>query len=102
MLEVSRPTTRSRDQQGTQDNPAGQRKRRLAVRLARDLALLSGLVLADTPPAPRRPNKAHRRLLYRSVTSLSDSDLVTLVAEIGPDRVLRAIDRYTAPRVAAE
>jgi hypothetical protein len=38
-----------------------------------------------------------RRLLYRQ--NLSDSDLDALVVEIGADRLVHALDRYTRPEL---
>ena len=55
-------------------------------RIARELA----------PPRPHQRRK--RRVLYRR--NLSDIEVDIVVAEIGRDRVMAVLDRYTQPQFA--
>ena len=45
----------------------------------------------------KAPQPKRQRLLYRHADSLTDDDLDRLVAEVGTDRIMRALDRLTQP-----
>jgi len=46
--------------------------------------------------------KRKRAAEKRNPINLTDADIDRIVAEIGPERVLAALDRTTAPAVVAE
>jgi hypothetical protein len=72
--------------------------------LVKDLVAFAGTAITDVTVKQQRKaaQPGRRRLLYRR--ELSEADLDRLVAEIGFDRLWRAVDRATQPelRLAAE
>ena len=75
----------------------GQQKRALR-KLLRDLVAFTGTAINDLAATPRKaPQPKRQRLLYRHADSLTDADLDRLVAELGVERVMRALDRLTQP-----
>jgi hypothetical protein len=48
---------------------------------------------------PRAYHRHKRRVLFRN--DLSDVDVDVLIAQIGPSRIMDAVDRYTQPRLFA-
>ena len=68
-------------------------------KLLRDLVVFAGTSINDLASTPRRkPSQTKRqRLLYRRADSLTDADLDRLVANIGVERIWRAVDRLTQP-----
>jgi hypothetical protein len=79
----------------------GQQKKSLR-KLSRDLVA----AINDLTATPRKaPQPKRQRLLYRCADSLTDAELAVLVAEVGVERIWRALDRLTQPElplVAAE
>ena len=82
------------------------RQKRALRKLLRDLVAFTGTAINDLEAAPRKtPQRKRQRLLYRRADTLSDDEVKSLVIELGPERVLRVVDRVTAPElplVAAE
>jgi hypothetical protein len=76
----------------------GQQRRALR-KLFRDLVTFTGTAASELAAAPRSkaPQRPRQRLLYRSADSLTDADLDRLVAEIGIDRIWRAVEKLTQP-----
>jgi hypothetical protein len=85
--------------------------RRQRARLAADLANGTALIwpltikqaasLARVPAldvAKYRHNGNGKRVLYRR--EVGDSDIDAVIAKLGPEKVMAALDRYTAPRFA--
>jgi hypothetical protein len=71
---------------------------------AKQARQLTGAKVCDVAAARRaeRPvngNGKHARVFYRH--DLLDGDIDTIVAKIGPDKVMAALDRLTKPRCAA-
>ena len=80
------------------DDPA-KLQRRVVRRLLRDLVALAGPVVTnDLAGRSRKPQRRPQRVLFRSANSLTDADLDQLVREIGAQRVLDAVDRWSQPR----
>jgi hypothetical protein len=84
---------------------ADKQRRRLARKLLKDLAAFTAVAVHELAPAPRppRPRRQLNRLLYRK--TLTDAELDMLVIQVGGDRMLKAVDRYTRPTlplIAAE
>lgn len=82
-------------------------QRRALRKLIRDLVVFAGVAANDIAAAPRKPPQWKReRLLYRRADTLSDDEVKSIVVELGPERVLRVVDRLTSPElpfvVAAE
>ena len=82
--------------------PAGKavtgQQRRALRKLLRDLVAFTGTALHELGGAPRKaPHPKRLRLLYRRADTLTDADLAVLVAEVGVERVMRALDRLTQP-----
>jgi len=75
------------------------KQKRALRKLLRDLVVFTGTAIHDLESAPRKQaqRKCHQRLLYRCADTLSDDEVKRVVVEIGPERVLRALDMYTQP-----
>lgn len=71
-------------------------QRRLLRRLFRDLVTFAGVAASDLA-APPRPQCKRSRLLYRKGDTLTPDEVTRIVVEIGPERVLRAVDKLTQP-----
>jgi hypothetical protein len=87
--------------------PAGKtstgQQRRALRKLLRDLVAFTGTAINDLAAAPRKTPQRKRQRLYRRADALSDDEVKSIVVEIGPERVLRVVDRLTAPlNVTAE
>jgi len=82
------------------------KQRRALRKLLRDLVAFTGTAINDLAATPRKaPQPKRQRLLYRRADTLTDADLAVLVAEVGVDRIWRAVDKITQPKlplVAAE
>ena len=82
------------------------KQRRALRKLFRDLVAFTGTAINDLAATPRKaPQRKRQRLLYRRGDSLTDDEVKSIVAELGPGRVMRALDRLTQPKlplVAAE
>jgi hypothetical protein len=82
------------------------KQKRALRKLLRDLIAFSGSAINDLAAAPRKtPQRNRHRLLYRRADTLSDDEIKTIVVELGPERVLRVVDKLTSPElplVAAE
>jgi hypothetical protein len=82
------------------------KQRRALRKLLRDLVAFTGTAINDLAATPRKaPQSKRQRLLYRRADTLSDTDLDTLVTEIGAARLMATLDRWTQPSmfsVAAE
>jgi hypothetical protein len=80
---------------------AAVKQRRALRRLLNDLITFTGTAVADLASKPRKatrqPNR--RRLLYRRADTFTDADLDALVAEIGIDRIWRAVEKLTQPQL---
>jgi hypothetical protein len=77
----------------------GQQKRALR-KLLRDLIVFISVAAADVAVAPRKvPQRKRHRLLCRRADTLSDDEGTRLVIELGPERVLRVVDRLTQPQL---
>ena len=84
----------------------GQQRRALR-KLIRDLVAFTGTAINDLAAAPhsKTPQRKRQRLLYRRADTLSDDEVKSIVVEVGPERVLRVVDKLTSPQlplVAAE
>ena len=83
----------------------GQQRRALR-KLIRDLVAFTGTAINDFAAMPRKaPQRKRQRLLYRRADTLSDDEVKSIVVEVGPERVLRVVDKLTSPQlplVAAE
>jgi hypothetical protein len=84
--------------------PAGKtvkaQQRRALRKLIRDLVAFTGTAINDLAAAPRKaPQPKRERLLYRRADTLSDGAVERIVFEIGPERVLRVVDKYTSPKL---
>lgn|SRR5262245_24263636 len=81
-------------------------QQRLLRKLLRDLVAFTGTAITDIAGKPRKtPQRKRDRLLYRKAATYADSEIEKIVVELGPERVLAALDRATQPRlplVAAE
>jgi hypothetical protein len=70
------------------------------------LVAFTGTAINDIAATPRKaPQHKRKRLLYRRADTLSDNEVKRIVAELGPERVMCALDRITQPQlplVAAE
>ena len=81
-------------------------QRRLLRRLFHDLVTFAGVAASDLAGRPRKAPQCKRsRLLYRKGDTLTPDEVTRIVVEIGPERVLRAVDKLTQPTlplVAAE
>jgi hypothetical protein len=78
--------------------PDAIKQRRLLNKLVKDLVAFTGTALTDIASKPKAPRcQRKQRLLYRKASNLTEADLDVLVAEIGPERLWRALDRYTQP-----
>src|SRR5262245_29128573 len=74
-------------------------------RALRKLLRILGNAIDGLAVVPRFPQQKRQRLLYRRASALTDDKIESLVVELGPERVLRVVDRLTAPElplVAAE
>jgi hypothetical protein len=80
----------------TGQDPAKQR--RALRKLIRDLVAFTGCAVDAFAAAPRKaPQRKRQRLLYRKANTLTDDEVKRIVVELGPDRVLRVVDRLTQP-----
>jgi len=69
-------------------------------RALRRLLRILGTAINDLAVAPRKaPQHNRQRLLYRRASALTDDKIESLVVELGPERVLRIVDRLTAPEL---
>src|SRR4051812_43417971 len=87
----------------SQSSPPTSQQKRALTRLLRDLVAFGGVAVAEIAAKPRkapRPTQRPPRLLYRK--TLTDDDLDRLCAELGADRLMAALDRWTLFSVAAE
>jgi hypothetical protein len=74
----------------------GQQRRALR-KLLRDLVAFTGTAINDLAAAPRKtPQRKRQRLLYRRADTLSDDEVKSIVVELGPERVLRVVDKLTS------
>jgi hypothetical protein len=79
-----------------QGDPAKQR--RALRKLIRDLVAFTGCSVAAFAATPRRaPQSKRQRVLYRRADTLTDDEVRRIVVELGPNRVLRVVDRLTQP-----
>lgn len=102
-LSIAHPTNGQSPKTVSAD-PARQ-QRRVVRRLLRDLVALAGPVVSDDLAGrSRKPRRRPERVLFRSAESLTNADLERLIREIGANRLMAALDRWTRPHfaVAAE
>jgi hypothetical protein len=112
MLDVLCPTTtttpsKAAATEAATTKPADGQQKRAVRKLVRDLVGFIGTTVNDLAATPRKtqPKRQRQRLLYRHADKLTDADLDRLVVEIGPARLMAALDRWTQPSlfsVAAE
>ena len=99
------PTTNGQAAGKTVKTVTGQQRRALR-KLIRDLVAFTGTAINDFAAMPRKaPQRKRQRLLYRRADTLSDDEVKSIVVELGPERVLRVVDKLTQPQlplVAAE
>jgi hypothetical protein len=84
--------------------PAGKtvtgQQRRALRKLLRDLVVFTGTAINDLAATPRKaPQRKRCRLLYRRADTLSDDEVKSIVVELGPERVLRIVDKLTSPEL---
>jgi hypothetical protein len=101
------PTTNGQAHVKAVSGQADSVKQRRALRkLIRDLVAFVGTAANDLAATPRKaPHRKRQRLLYRRADKLSDDEVKSIVVELGPERVLRVVDKLTQPQlplVAAE
>src|SRR5262249_55492659 len=73
---------------------------RAVRKLIRDLIAFTGTAISELAASPRKaPQHKRPRLLYRRADTLSDDEVKSIVVELGPDRVLSALDRATQPQL---
>jgi hypothetical protein len=74
----------------------------LTAKQARQLTGAKCADLASVRREMRQANGNGKRVLYRR--AVADSDIDVIVGQVGPEKVMQALDRYTAPsfRFAAE
>jgi hypothetical protein len=79
--------------------PTTSQQKRALTKLLRDLVAFTGTAITEVAAKSRKaPQPCQRqRLLYRHADKLGDGDLDRLVAEIGPARLMAALDRWTQP-----
>lgn len=78
------------------------KQRRALRKLFRDLVAFTGTAINDLTATPRKaPQRNRQRLLYRRADTLSDDEVKSIVAAIGPERIWRAVDKLTAPQLVA-
>ena len=96
------PTTNGQAPAGNAAKVVTGQQRRALRKLLRDLVAFTGTAINDLAAAPR---EAPQRLLYRRADTLTDNEVKSIVVELGPERVLRVVDKLTSPElplVAAE
>jgi hypothetical protein len=95
---------RTQSVDGTPSNggqvPDAVKQRRVLNKLVKSFVAYSGVALADIASKPKAARcQRKRRLLYRQPSNLTEADLNALIAEIGFDRLWRALDRCTQPEL---
>src|SRR5262245_52045999 len=82
--------------------PAGKtatgQQRRALRKLLRDLVAFTGTAIHDLAAAPRKAPRQKRLLCCRADT-LSDDEVKSIISKLGPERVLRVVDKLTSPEM---
>ena len=101
-----RQAKRPRRRKPRPQSPPTASKSALSASWSEILVGFIGTTVNDLATPRRKPSQPKRqRLLYRRAASLTSADLDRLVVEIGPARLMAALDRYTQPSlplIAAE
>ena len=78
-------------------------QRRVLLRLLRDLVAFTGTAITEVAATPRKASRrTQHRLLYRRAGTFTNDEVRRVVLELGPARVLRAIDELTQPQLPFE
>jgi hypothetical protein len=73
-------------------------QQRILRRLLRDLVAFTGTAITASKPR-KAPQRKRERLLYRQAATYADGEIEKIVVELGPERVLAALDRVTQPQL---